>query len=93
MNTPKLSICIPTYNRARLLKRQLRSLELALSRMPLNNFEIVFQDNASSDETPIVIQEFALRFPVKYSRNENNIGVMRNILSVPLEATGELSGF
>ncbi|MFO7606141.1 MAG: glycosyltransferase [Desulfurivibrionaceae bacterium] len=86
---PKLSICIPTYNRAGLLKRQLRTLELALSRIPICSYEIVFRDNASIDETPQVIQTFAQRLPVKYVRNSENIGAISNVLSVPREATGE----
>ena len=86
---PKLSICIPTYNRAALLERMLVTLELALSKVPEASYEVVFRDNASTDHTRDIITQFGKRHPVRYSRNDENIGVMRNILSVPLDASGE----
>ena len=86
---PKLSICIPTYNRASLLERMLVTLELALANVPDAAYEVVFRDNASTDNTPDIIAKFEERHPVRYSKNEENIGVTRNILSVPLGATGE----
>jgi len=89
MTVPKLSICIPTYNRALLLDRMLETLDLALANVPGASYEVVFRDNASTDDTPKIIDKFAGRHAVRCSRNEENIGATRNILSAPLGATGE----
>lgn len=89
MNKPLLSICIPTYNRASLLERMLVTLELALANVPDTSYEVVFRDNASTDNTPDIIAQFGERHPIRYLKNKQNIGATRNILSVPLDATGE----
>jgi acetyltransferase-like isoleucine patch superfamily enzyme/glycosyltransferase involved in cell wall biosynthesis len=86
---PILSICIPTYRRAELLGRMLVTLDLALAKTPKASYEIVIRDNASSDDTQEVINRFGDRHPVRYFRNEENIGAMRNMLTVPLDANGE----
>ncbi len=86
----KLSICIPTYNRANFLKQQLETLDQALSNSKYSSqVEIVFRDNASPDNTQEVIKKFAQKYPVKNAINEENIGLTRNLLRVPEEASGE----
>lgn len=50
----KLSICIPTYNRAEYLKNCLNSILLAKSLTTLK-FEVCISDNASKDKIlPII---------------------------------------
>jgi glycosyltransferase involved in cell wall biosynthesis len=58
----KLSICIPTCERARYLDRLLTHLERDC-RFPFDT-EIVVSDNASTDGTPGVIAKFRSRFPL-----------------------------
>lgn len=88
-SNPILSICIPTYNRSYLLDRMLATLELALAKVPEHSCEIVIRDNASADDTQEVINRFGDRHAIRCFRNEENIGAMRNMLSVPLDAKGE----
>lgn len=52
---PSVSIVIPTYNRAKELERCLRSL-FALD-YPADCFEIIVVDDASADETSIMLQQ------------------------------------
>jgi mycofactocin system glycosyltransferase len=56
VNWPDVSIIIPSYNRARELRRCLQSLE-ALS-YPSNCLEIIVVDDASSDETDTLMQKY-----------------------------------
>ncbi|WP_084615815.1 glycosyltransferase family 2 protein [Solimonas flava] len=73
---PLLSICIPTYNRAAKLKRQLMAV-LEQTRT-LDDVEILVSDNCSGDDTGRVCAEFSgLGFRI--NRNETNIGSVRNI--------------
>lgn len=75
-NSVLLSICIPTYNRANLLKSMLENL-IALDVMKKSDeIEIVILDNASPDETETVGRDFATRYSnlVRYYRNDVNIG-------------------
>lgn len=60
-----LSICIPTWNRAEILRKSLEALT-AESCFRSGKVEIVVSDNASSDATPEVCREFATRFPEKF---------------------------
>jgi glucosyl-dolichyl phosphate glucuronosyltransferase len=55
-----VSILICTYNRARLLRETLASLQ-AMTRPPDCQVEVIVVDNNSSDNTPLVIAEAAAR--------------------------------
>lgn len=68
-----LSICIPTYNRAAFLKE---GLEYLLPQMrEKEEVEVVVIDNASTDTTPAVIEEFRQKYPrLRYDRNISNTG-------------------
>ena len=75
---PLLSICIPTYRRAELLRTTLESV-LQSARGHEGWIEIVISDNASPDHTRQVAEEFAGRWTgLRYHRNETNIGAERN---------------
>lgn len=75
MTSPVLSICIPTYNRAKLLQQLLESLVALPVVANDNRIEIVVSDNASTDDTQRIASEFASRFPakIKYFRNAQNV--------------------
>ena len=82
-----LSICVPTYNRARHVEALLDRL-FAGSGFPFP-IEVVLSDNASSDETPAVAARYAARgLPLRYYRMRENVGAERNILSVLRRAKG-----
>lgn len=75
MSTPVLSICIPTYNRAKLLEKLLDGLIALPVVTDDDRIEIVINDNASTDDTQCVASSFASRFPgkIKYFRNAQNV--------------------
>ena len=81
---PFFSICIPTYNRAALLQRAIRSL-LGQSHA---DFELIVGDNCSADETPEIVAQFR-DARLKYVRHAQNIGAMANFPFLAGQATGE----
>lgn len=84
--TTKLSLCIPTYNRASLLREALQSIALQLC----PGVEVVVCDNSSSDETGQVIDEFRPLFPhFTYFLWPENMGADRNVLKTVEVASGE----
>ncbi|GEM_PF-716239 len=87
--TIKLSICIPTYNRAACLKECLDSILVSTRPFSLQ-VEIIISDNASTDDTRSVVSEFLKTDPwIQYHRNDKNIGAERNFYSVAAMAAGE----
>lgn len=82
----KLSICIPTYNRANLLKNCLNSIEISLKDHKW--VEICISDNASTDNTVNLIEDYSKRLPIIFSANRENVGLCQNILNVTLLANG-----
>jgi abequosyltransferase len=82
----KLSICIPTYNRAAFLSNTLDSIIAQAT----DEVEIVVSDNASTDNTEALVNEYQNRFPrIRYYRNAENLGADRNYLKVVELAQGE----
>lgn len=71
---PLLSICIPTYNRAEILQK---NLILLLQHKNFDeNVEIIISDNASTDNTPTIVNNIIKSHPkanIRYSRNKENI--------------------
>ena len=76
MNTiPLVSILIPTYNRKELLKRALDSV----LKQTYKNIEIYVTDNASSDGTDLLMNEYCYNDKrIIYNRREKNIGPLYN---------------
>ena len=70
-----LTISIPTYNRAKFLHKNLLYLESQYK----SNFNILIQDNASTDNTKQVVESFKLLgLPIDYKRNKRNLGWAKN---------------
>ena len=85
---PLLTIAIPTFNRAAYLRELLSSLHGQLIEHP--NVELLISDNAGTDNTPAVIEEFSNRgLPMRYIRNEVNIGPDANFLQCYELAAGK----
>jgi abequosyltransferase len=85
----KLSICIPTFNRAQYLKECLDSV-LISAREYLSEIEIVISDNASTDNTRNVVEDFARQNSnIKYLRNLKTAEVNRNIYNTAKLGGGE----
>jgi len=85
---PKLSICIPTYNRLAYLREAVDSV---LSQAEGQDIELVISDNASSDGTEEYVSNLKdkTHVPLVYHRNEQNFGFDRNILKIVELAQGE----
>ncbi len=70
-NNPKVSVCIPTYNRANYVGETIQSV-LAQT---MKDFEIVIVDDGSTDNTQQVIKNF--NDPrIKVHKNEKNQGMV-----------------
>ena len=85
---PLLSVCIPTYNRSKLLDSLLETLYQE-SLIHEHHVEIVVSDNCSDDPTQDLLHRWALRMPIKVNRWSKNIGGSLNVLSIPSLASGE----
>ena len=83
---PRVTIGLPVYNGERYLAEALDSLLAQTFR----DFELIISDNASTDRTPEICQEYAARDPrIRYERLEANIGGFRNHNRVVKFARGE----
>lgn len=84
----RLSICIPTYNRADYLPELLDSIAAQTGHRC--EVEVVISDNASTDATPEVIERYRGRIAsLRYHRASENRGPDRNFLKVVELATGD----
>lgn len=83
-NKPKVSVCIPTYNRTDFLRQSIESV-LAQS---FTDFELIISDNASQDSTVAIIHSFGDP-RIVYQRHEKNIGLVNNWNSCLTAARGE----
>lgn len=66
-NIPYFSICIPSYNRGYVLRRCLDSLV----QQEYNNFEVIFVDDGSTDDTSEIVDEYKKLLNIKYIKKEN----------------------
>jgi glycosyltransferase involved in cell wall biosynthesis len=72
---PAVTVGVPVYNSERYLAETLRSI-LAQT---FTDFEIVISDNASTDGTQLICNDFVRADPrVRYVRQQRNMGVTRN---------------
>lgn len=71
---PKVTVAIPTYNRASLLKE---CLEVVL-RQTFQDFEVIVSDNCSPDDTTETVRAFSDP-RIRYYRNESNLGAFANM--------------
>jgi glycosyltransferase involved in cell wall biosynthesis len=66
---PKVTVIIPTYNRAHLIKRAIKSV----LNQTFQDFEIIVVDDGSTDNTEEVVKSFNdLR--IKYIKHQKNLG-------------------
>lgn len=88
MSNIVLSICIPTFNRSKLLSECIKRIILCQS----EEIEIVVSDNASTDETQDAVKKIGdLR--IKYYRNDKNLGFDANVLKLVERASGDFLFF
>ncbi len=70
---PKLSIIVPTFNHSKFIAQM---LEGALMQKTDFDFEIVIGDDASTDDNPLIIQEYTQKYPsiIKSFLHSKNLG-------------------
>lgn len=83
---PKVSVTIPTYNRAKYVSQ---AIESALAQ-DYPNLEVVVSDNASTDGTAEAVKSYGRDNRLKYFRNRENIGMVPNFRKALYDyATGD----
>lgn len=81
----KFSVCIPTYNRAYLIKKPLDSLV----KQTFKDFEVIVIDDGSTDKTEEVVKKYDGKLDLKYIKKSN--GGKHTALNTSLDyAQGEL---
>lgn len=82
---PLVTVGLPVHNG----EQYLREAMDALLAQTLTDFELVISDNASTDSTPAICEEYARRDPrVRYVRQPENIGAAPNHNVLVPEARG-----
>jgi len=73
---PTVSVILPTYNRAEIVKRSI----LSVLNQTYKDFELIIIDDASTDKTRMIVEELG-DTRIKYLRNRQNLGpaASRNI--------------
>jgi glycosyltransferase involved in cell wall biosynthesis len=75
LSTPKISVCLPTFNGAKYVGLAIDSI-LAQS---FQDFELIVCDDRSSDNTPQIIRTYADRDDrVKFTTNSKRLGLFQN---------------
>lgn len=87
-NLPKVSVMIVTYNQKHLIRETIDSVLL----QDYENLEIVVADDASTDGTQDVLQDYFSRWPGKFVLvlNKNNVGITGNCNAALKACSGEL---
>lgn len=86
---PKVSVVVPTYNRAGILHRALNSV----LQQTYMNFELIVVDDHSGDGTPLAIAKFEDDTRVRSFRHEANFGQSRALNTGIAAARGEYVAF
>lgn len=80
IKVPYFTICVPAYNRQHTLKRCLDSL----CDQTYKNFEVIFVDDGSTDNTKDVVNQYENKMNIQYIKKENggkhtalNIGIKK----------------
>src|SRR6476469_7775558 len=77
LRSPKVSVCVATYNQGRYLHQALQSI----LDQTMQDFEIIVSDDASTDDTPAIMAEVtagAYGARVRYVRQPHNVGIAEN---------------
>ncbi|WP_421617023.1 glycosyltransferase family 2 protein [Brevibacillus sp. TJ4] len=82
------SIVIPARDSADQLLYTLFSLNLQL--VPFDQFEVIVVDNASADETPFQVAQFASNYPCRYVRMNKRVTLHRLLEEGLAQCSGEI---
>ena len=90
--TRSLTIAIPTFNRAPMLRKMIAAVLEEIGER--SDVELLVCDNASEDETPRVVEEFTRTTDIlRYHRNNTNLGLGANVIGAYGLARGEYVWF
>ena len=82
----KVSIGLPVYNGEKFLQKKIESL----LEQTIKDFELIISDNASTDSTPTICQEYARKDKrIRYFKQEKNMGAIWNLKFVLEEAKSD----
>lgn len=84
---PDLSICLPTYNRARYLDCLLEDLAANICDLGYT-YELLIGDNASVDNTDEVVRKYEDRLNIVYIKRPENVGMYHNLSKLYAAARG-----
>ncbi|MDJ0447123.1 glycosyltransferase family 2 protein [Methylocystis sp. JR02] len=84
----KLSVCVSTYNRAHWLRVTIPLWAADIARYR-RQVEFVVVDNASTDDTELVMLDLSTRFDIVYHRNSKNVGMLGNLAVTAEHASGD----
>lgn len=88
-----LSICIPTYNRKRLLERLINNI-IEETRGIQDNIEICISDNGSNDGTEDMVKKYLKKYDfILYQKNNKNLGYDKNFFLTLEMSNGEYCWF
>lgn len=88
--SPILSICIPTWNRAKFLNCCLKAIEEQLKDIESSELELYVSDNCSKDNTEDVVNDYIKKgLPITYNKNAKNLGAAGNFLKCMQFASGK----
>ena len=80
-----VSIALATYNGSDYLKEQLDSI----FSQTYKNFEVIVVDDASSDNTVLILEQYRKKYGLTYFVNEQNIGVSKNFEKIISMCNGD----
>jgi glycosyltransferase involved in cell wall biosynthesis len=84
-NLPFISIVMATYNGANYIEEQLNSI----AAQTYQNFELIIQDDNSSDNTVEIIKKFSNKLSIKLAINHENLGYIKNFETTLKKAKGD----
>ncbi|MDR2115730.1 MAG: glycosyltransferase [Planctomycetaceae bacterium] len=85
---PMVSVCTTTYNAEPYVRQ---TIDGVLMQKTNFDFEYVIADDASTDQTANLIQDYAERYSkiIRFRRNKKNIGLNANFMKTILECQGK----
>ena len=88
MITPKLSVCLITYNHRAFI---VQALEGVLMQQCNFDWEVVIGDDCSNDGTTVIVEEYANKYPnrIRINRVGRNLGMTENWLHTIAACKGE----
>lgn len=85
MRRPKVSICIPAYNRVRCFRRALRSIAV----QTFADYEVIITDDSAGDQVKRTVEAWDLKGKTVYHKNRTRLGSPRNWNEALRRASGE----